>query len=76
MRISMVEIILDARKKEVEDSLKKSELVDDYEIEELDDRDVRKSVVIVFKELVDSRFLDGILKEIFPFEEIKQNMEE
>jgi len=76
MRISMVELIVDAKKKDVENALSNSDFVDDYEIEELDDKDIRKSVVLVFKELVDSKFLDDVLREIFPFEEIKQTFED
>ncbi len=76
MRVSMVELIIDAKRKDIEDALNSSEFVDDFEIEDLDDKDIRKCVVVFFKELVDSKFLDEVLKKIFPFEEIKQTFEE
>ena len=76
MRGSMIEIILDARREDVENALKNSEYVEDYEIEELDKEDVRKSVLIVFRELVDSKYIHNVLKNIFPFEEIKKPIDE
>ncbi len=76
MRVSMVEVMVDAKRTQLENALKESGLVEDYEIEDLDDKDIRKSVVVVFKELVDSRFLHNILKDLFPFDELKQNIEE
>ncbi len=76
MRVSMVELIVDAKMEDVENALKNSEFVDDFEIEPLDKEDVRKSVLIVFKELVDSKYLDEVLRKIFPFEEIKKGLEE
>ncbi len=76
MRVSMIEIILDARKEDVENALKNSEYVEDYEIDELDNEDIRKSVLIVFRELVDSRYIHDVLKNIFSFEEIKKIIDE
>ncbi len=74
MKISMVEVIIDAKKRDIENTLKNSEYVDDYEIEELDNKDIRKSVVIIFRDVVDSKFLDNVLKNILP-EEIKNTIE-
>ncbi len=76
MRVSMIEIILDARKEDVENALKNSEYVEDYEIDELDNEDIRKSVLIVFRELVDSKYIHDVLKNIFSFEEIKKIIDE
>ena len=74
MKVSMVEVIIDAKRKDIENSLKNNEYVDDFEIEDLDNKDIRKSVVIVFREVVDSKFLDNVLKNILP-KEIKNTIE-
>jgi len=74
MKVSMIEVIIDAKRKDIENSLKNNEYVDDFEIEDLDNKDIRKSVVIVFREVVDSKFLDNVLKNILP-KEIKNTIE-
>lgn len=65
MDVTTVGFLIDEKRAALESKIKKSGVVDDFDIEDLDKADNRKDVMITFKEPVDSKFLQETLHSIF-----------
>ncbi|NPA38559.1 MAG: hypothetical protein GXN99_02065 [Candidatus Nanohaloarchaeota archaeon] len=61
--VTTISVLINKPKKELEEMLKNSEYVDDFEIEDLDKEDLRKEVFIVLKNPIDLRFVSKVLSE-------------
>ncbi len=64
VQITSISFLINMQREELERKLRDNEYVDEFEIEDLDDKDVRKDVFIIFKNPVDSKYVNDILKEI------------
>lgn len=64
MEITTVVLIVDEKRAVLEKALK-NPLVDDHEIEDLDKKDGRKEVVVCFANPVESKYVNGVLSDIF-----------
>ncbi len=62
--VTTVSFLINSSRSELENLLKNNEYVDDYEIEDLDDKDIRKDVFVIFKNPIDIRYLSNILQDI------------
>ncbi len=64
MDVTAVGVIVDEKRAVLEKALKNS-LVDSYEIDDLDKTDSRKDVFVCLANPVDSKYVTGVLSEIF-----------
>ena len=64
MEVLSLEIIVDDKKKVLEEKLKGAENIDSFEIEDLDKIDARKSVVIFLKEPVNINYINQLLVSV------------
>ena len=64
MEVLSLEIIVDDKKKVLEEKLKNAENIDSFEIEDLDKIDARKSIVIFLKEPVNINYINQLLVSI------------
>ncbi|MCK5140155.1 MAG: hypothetical protein KAQ85_09970 [Thermodesulfovibrionia bacterium] len=64
MDVTAVGVIVDEKRAVLEKALKNS-LVDSYEIDDLDKTDSRKDVFVCLANPVDSKYVAGVLSEIF-----------
>ena len=76
MEITTLSLIIDEKRSNLENMIKKSDMIDEFDIEDLDDKDGRKDVMISFKEAVDSKFLQDALHSIFGDAKTKHTIEE
>lgn len=76
MEITMLEMIIDEKRTILEKKLKGSNLIEEFEIEDLDKVDRRKTVLLVFKNPVDAHYLNQLLISIFGATQKKQLIEE
>lgn len=63
MDITSVNLLVDEKRSVLEKKLKNPE-VDEFDIEDLDKKDCRKDVVIIFKDVVDARYVYQKLHDI------------
>ncbi|MEA3229532.1 MAG: hypothetical protein U9P44_01330 [archaeon] len=67
MEILSVELVIDDKRKVLEDKIGKADNIDNFDIEDLDKNDERKSLVIFFKEPINinyiSKYLISVLGE-------------
>lgn len=64
MEITAVGLIIDEKRATLEKTLK-SDLVDSFDIEDLDKKDARKDVFVCFANPVDSKYLPQVLADVF-----------
>ena len=64
MEVLSLEIIVDDKKKVLEEKLKGAENIDSFEIENLDKIDARKSIVIFLKEPVNINYINQLLVSV------------
>ena len=64
MEVTSVGFLANAKRSELEKTLKGSSLVDDYDIEDLDKVDGKKDIMLIFKTPIDSKFVGPRLQEI------------
>ncbi|NOQ56173.1 MAG: hypothetical protein GQ477_05210 [Nanohaloarchaea archaeon] len=64
MEVLSLEIIVDDKKKVLEEKLKGAENIDSFEIEDLDKIDARKSIVIFLKEPVNINYINQLLVSV------------
>ncbi len=65
--ITTLSFLINIPRAELEEKLKNNEYIDEFEIEELDDKDIRKDVFIIFKNPVDIRYLPNVISEILGY---------
>ncbi|MBW6462420.1 MAG: hypothetical protein K0B07_05220 [DPANN group archaeon] len=64
MEVLSLEIIIDDKKKVLEEKLSGADNIDSFEIEDLDKIDVRKSIVIFLKEPVNINYINQLLVSV------------
>lgn len=64
MEITTVGFLANAKRSELEKILKSSDMIDDFDIEELDKIDGRKDVMLVFKTPIDAKYVGSKLNEL------------
>lgn len=62
--VNSIELVVDLKKEEIEKNLKAADNLDSFDIEDLDDVDERKSVVLMFSEPVDMKYVAQSVKDI------------
>ncbi len=64
MDVTTISLLVDKKRDELENALKNSDYVDEFEIEDLDKQDVRKDVFIAFSSPVSLKYVNDLLKDI------------
>ncbi len=64
IQITSISFLINMQREELEEKLRGNEYIDEFEVEDLDDKDIRKDVFIIFKNPVDSKYVNDILREI------------
>ena len=70
MYVTTIEIVMDIKKKDLEEKLNSCTNIDEYNIEELDKEDYRKNVLISFANPIDIRGVETELKNTLKLEEL------
>jgi len=75
MEITAIGLLLDERREVLEKALK-NDLIDSFEIEELDEKDSRKDVFICFSNPVESKYIHEVISDILGNAKTKKTTEE
>lgn len=64
MLVTSMGLLVNGERKRFESTLKQSDIIDDFDIVDLDKNDNKKDIMISFKDPVDIRFLAGALESL------------
>jgi hypothetical protein len=77
MFVTTIEFVVDIKRKDLEEKLKAYDNFDEYDMEDLDKKDIRKGVFAIFKNPIDLRYLEEeLIKNIGIVELEKQPIDD
>lgn len=64
MDVTTISLLVDKKRADLEKVLKDSDYIDEFEIEDLDKKDIRKDIFIAFSSPVSLKYVNDLLKDI------------